>query len=86
MSNEEIYSGACPEMLLYTVRQVGCWTRFGNDSRFSSLKSCSEGVMKSAFKIILAARFCSFTSLVMLAFVVLPQTEHRENIRLIILL
>ena len=76
VSNEEIYAGACLEMLLYTVRQVWYWTSFGNGSQFSSLKSCSEGVMKSAFKIILAARFCSFTSLVRLAFVVLPQTTR----------
>ena len=32
--------------------------------------------MKSAFKIILVARFCSFTSLVRLEFVVLSQTTH----------
>ena len=32
-------------------------TRFGIGSQFSSLKSCSEGVMKFAFRIILAARF-----------------------------
>ena len=64
MSNEEIYSEPCPEMLLHTVRQIWYWTRFGNGSQFSFLKSCSEGVTKSAFKIILAARFCSFTSLV----------------------
>ena len=57
MSNEKTYSGACPEMFLYTMRQVRYWTCFGNGSRFSSLKICSEGVMKCAFKIILAARF-----------------------------
>ena len=51
VSIEEIYSGASPVMLLYTMRQVWFWTSFGNGSQFSSLKSCSEGVMKSAFKI-----------------------------------
>ena len=30
---------------------------FGNSRQFSSLKSCSEDVMKSAFKIILSAHF-----------------------------
>ena len=78
VSIEEIYSGACPVMLLYTMRQVWYWTRFGNGSQFSSLKSYSEGVMKSAFKIILAARFWSFTSLVRLAFVYYPKL-HIQN-------
>ena len=30
VGNVEIYSGACPVMLLYTERQVWYWTRFGN--------------------------------------------------------
>ena len=42
-----MYLGACPVMLLYTVRHVRYWACFGNSSQFSSLMSCSEGVMKS---------------------------------------
>ena len=73
---EEIYSGASLSIPLYTMRQVWYCTRFGNVSQFSSLKSCSEGVMKSAFKNIYAALLWSLISLVVLAFVVLTQTTQ----------
>ena len=41
VSNKETYSGACPEMLLNTVRQVWYWTRFWNGSQFS-FRRCHE--------------------------------------------